>query len=115
MLFKVFILNSWGRWFTAFVLVAGCWFGPVTAGATPPLAASASAPKSGPDACGASRVRHLVGKAATPELRREVAATSGAKAIRWLMPDTMATMDYSEDRLNVMLRTDKTIDAVKCG
>lgn len=106
MLLRKHTVGLWGRSLTASVLGLGCLSSQTHAGT--PL-------KTGPDACGASRVQRFVGKLATPEVKQQVAATSGAKAIRWLTPDMMATMDYSEERLNVMLRADKTIDAAKCG
>lgn len=73
-------------------------------------------PALGPDACGASKVQSFIGRAATPAVRSEIARVSGAKAVRWLYPDTAATMDYREDRLNVSIaKGSDTIRSVRCG
>lgn len=41
-------------------------------------------------------------------------AAVGHERIRWLDPDSMATMDYRENRLNVMLDRDGVITGAKC-
>ncbi len=65
--------------------------------------------------CGADKVRAYVGKEATPALRAEVAAKSGAKSIRWLTPDAMITMDLRHDRLNAHLGMNGKIGSFRCG
>ncbi|MXO74003.1 hypothetical protein GRI40_02055 [Altererythrobacter aerius] len=67
-------------------------------------------------ACRADRAQPWFGKAATPEVRRAVEQATGAKAARWLYPDSVVTMDYREDRLNVIM--DKGTDIIRsarCG
>lgn len=67
-------------------------------------------------ACGADRIDQWFGKKATPAVRAEIAAATGAKAIRWLYPDSIVTQDYRADRLNV--RMDKGTDVIRsasCG
>ena len=65
--------------------------------------------------CGADKVRAYVDKEATPALRTEVAAKSGAKSIRWLTPDAMITMDLRHDRLNAHLGMNGKIGSFRCG
>ncbi len=67
-------------------------------------------------ACNPAKVQPWIGKKATPAVRAEVAAATGAKTIRWLYPDSVVTQDYREDRLNV--RMDKGTDVIRsasCG
>lgn len=68
-----------------------------------------------PTKCGADKVQTYVGKGATDAVKSEIAAKSGARNIRWLTPDMMVTMDFSESRLNVRLGTDGTIGSIDCG
>ena len=68
------------------------------------------------DACNAGKVGPWIGKVATPAVRADIARATGAKAIRWLFPDSVVTMDYSPARLNVHM--DKGTDVIrsaKCG
>lgn len=65
--------------------------------------------------CGAEKVGSLIGKQRSPELAVEAGRLSRATRIRFIAPDTIVTMDYSETRLN--LHTDKQgkILSAKCG
>ena len=68
------------------------------------------------NACSVEKVRPWFGKKATPAVRAEVGAATGAKTIRWLYPDSIVTQDFREDRLNV--RMDKGTDVIRsasCG
>ena len=73
----------------AALLAAGC------ATATPP-AEPAAAGK-----CDASKAQALIGRSRSAETGAEALRLSGAKALRWIAPGTMVTMDYREDRLNI--------------
>ena len=37
------------------------------------------------------------------------------RAIRWISPDSVVTMDYREDRLNVHLAVNRVIERFNCG
>lgn len=81
---------------------------------------SAAAPAERPDAaanaCNADKVAPWVGKAATDAVRTEVLKATGARTARWLYPDSVMTMDYRQDRLNVVM--DKGTDVIRsarCG
>ena len=65
--------------------------------------------------CGAGKAAKFVGKAATPQVRMEVAKAVGHLRIRWIGPDDVVTMDYSEGRLNADLDDGGKIKAFRCG
>ncbi|HYW14749.1 MAG TPA: I78 family peptidase inhibitor [Allosphingosinicella sp.] len=86
----------------AALLTAGC--------ATAPAAEAGGVGK-----CDAAGAQKLIGQAKSAKVGNEALRLSGAKALRWIAPGTMVTMDYREDRLN--LRTDPAGKVVKvdCG
>jgi polyisoprenoid-binding protein YceI len=74
------------------------------------------APMPAENACNADKAKTWFGKKATPEVRAAVQAATGAKTIRWLYPDSVVTMDYRAERLNVKM--DKGTDVIRsahCG
>jgi polyisoprenoid-binding protein YceI len=74
------------------------------------------APMPAENACRAEKAKTWFGKKATPEVRAAIQAATGAKAIRWLYPDSVVTQDYRPDRLNVTM--DKGTDVIRsarCG
>jgi hypothetical protein len=87
----------------AALLTAGCATG------APPAEAVTSG------RCDASKARVLIGRARSAEAGPQALRLSGARALRWIAPGTMVTMDYREDRLN--LRVDRAGKVVKvdCG
>lgn len=84
----------------------------LSACATPEQAPPPAAPE---DACGASRVRDLIGQARSDALVAEVARRSGAARVRWIRPGDVVTMDYSAERLNVNLDAQGRIARLTCG
>ena len=87
-----------------------------TATATPmsatPTPIAAKAP---PSACGADKAARFVGKVATPDVRAQTIEAVGHNRIRWIGPDTVVTMDFSEARLNMSLDGNNRITGAKCG
>ena len=65
--------------------------------------------------CGAGKAAKFVGKAATPQVRMEVAEAVGHLSIRWIGPGDVVTMDYSEGRLNADLDDGVKIKGFRCG
>ncbi|WP_083007057.1 I78 family peptidase inhibitor [Halomonas sp. GT] len=65
--------------------------------------------------CDADAVQYAIGapfdEANVPMLQSE----SGAKQVRVLRPNSAATMDYREDRLNILLESNDMIEALRCG
>ena len=68
-----------------------------------------------PSACGADKAAKFVGKNATPDVRAQVIEAVGHNRIRWLGPDTVVTMDFSEARLNADLNASNRITGFRCG
>ncbi|MXO74004.1 hypothetical protein GRI40_02060 [Altererythrobacter aerius] len=66
------------------------------------------------DACGASKVAPFVAQQATAAVRARLEAEVGHDRIRWVGPDTVVTMDFRSDRLNVMLDSNDVITGGKC-
>ncbi len=68
-----------------------------------------------PSTCGTEQLGRFIGKTRTDAIAAEVASVSSAKAIRWIAPGTMVTMDYRADRLNVDLDDKGVITRFRCG
>ena len=67
-------------------------------------------------ACGADKAKAFIGRQDRPTTRADLVKAVGHDRIRWLGPDDAATMDFSPERLNVMLDAQKrTITGAKCG
>ena len=67
-------------------------------------------------ACGADKAGAFIGRQDRPTTRADLAKLVGHDRIRWLGPDDAMTMDFSPERLNVLLDAQKrTITGVKCG
>ncbi|QFT78832.1 I78 family peptidase inhibitor [Erythrobacter sp. THAF29] len=65
--------------------------------------------------CDPAPVQHHVGHDATQAIGEAILNESGAKTLRWGPPDSVWTMDYREDRVNVRYDRDMKITAVTCG
>ncbi len=81
------------------------------------LTACMTAPTNpGSDACHSERVGPWIGHVATSAVRDDIAKATRADPIRWLYPDSVVTMDFRGNRLNVTM--DKGTDVIrsaKCG
>ncbi|MFG6665888.1 I78 family peptidase inhibitor [Halomonas sp. HNIBRBA4712] len=65
--------------------------------------------------CNADPIGQAVGEALTEARAQELASQSGARDVRVLPPDSVATMDYREDRLNIELDDQGRITTLRCG
>ena len=65
--------------------------------------------------CGADKAAAFVGRPATAAVRVEVVRAVGHDRVRWLAPDTVVTMDFSEARLNADLDGSGKITRFRCG
>lgn len=82
----------------------------------PTRSTPAIAPDAELDSCDASRVRaRWTGVLPTDEVRAEIAKAVGERRIRYYTEGDPITMDYSEDRLNVVLGKDGRIAEFRCG
>ena len=60
-------------------------------------------------------MQSYVGQQATGEVGEAILVASKAKTLRWGPPNSVWTMDYREDRVNVRYDERMTITAVTCG
>lgn len=75
---------------------------------------AASEPES--DSCGAGKVRERwTGALPSSDVKAEIAKAVGERRIRYYTEGDPITMDYSEDRLNVVLGKDGRIAEFRCG
>ncbi|MDZ3831817.1 MAG: I78 family peptidase inhibitor [Sphingopyxis sp.] len=65
--------------------------------------------------CNADVVQSHVGHRASPEMGAAILKESGARTLRWGPPRSAMTMDYRQDRVNVMYDDAYTITQVSCG
>ncbi len=87
----------------------------MTGGALPPEEQTRVGPGLEEGSCDAEAAQRFVGKKADEATVKAAVAASGAKAARVIKPDTMVTMDYRGDRLNIRLDDAGDIIAVTCG
>ncbi len=89
----------------AAALLAGC--------VQPP---QSSAQASTPDGtCNAQPAQFALGYTSTEALADEVRRRSGAKAVRVLRPGQVTTMEFSAERVNLVLDEGSRVTAVRCG
>ena len=73
-------------------------------------------PRAETDTCGADKVAPFVGRQDRPTTRADLARAVGHENIRWIGPDDVVTMDYSGERLNVLLdKAKRLITGARCG
>lgn len=65
--------------------------------------------------CKADAVQSYIGHKATPEAGVTLLKLSGARTLRWGPPRSAMTMDYRQDRLNVMYDDAYVITQITCG
>ena len=79
------------------------------------LTACETIPDASTGKCDATRVQNFVGALGTADLGTALLKRSGTRTIRWLAPNTAATMDYRQDRLNVRVDGRNFVTGVDCG
>jgi len=89
---------------------------PSSPGASPSPSPDTSPPEGDNDTCGALKVAQFVGRQDRPTTRADLAKAVGHQNIRWIGPDDVVTMDFNEQRLNVLLdKTKRLITGARCG
>jgi Peptidase inhibitor I78 family len=98
-------------------LAAGGLLIAMTAACAPPPAANADEiqERGTGRRCDASKAQGLVGQQASQSLGAEAVRLTGARALRWIAPGAVVTMDYREDRLNIHLDPDNKVVKISCG
>ncbi|UNK80171.1 I78 family peptidase inhibitor [Sphingopyxis granuli] len=96
------------RWIAATLALplAACASADGPAESTPPPAAMT---------CNADAGQGFVGQTAAPDLGAAVLKATGARTLRWGPPRSAMTMDYRQDRVNVMYDDAYKITQVSCG
>lgn len=72
-------------------------------------------PISKPMQCDVGGVQDYVGKPANVANGTAIRDRSGAQSLRWGAPDSVWTMDYRTDRVNVRYNKDMIITEITCG
>jgi hypothetical protein len=65
--------------------------------------------------CNAAKVQSMIGRAASQSLGGEAVRISGARTMRWIRPDSVYTMDYRTDRLNIHVDARNRVTKINCG
>lgn len=65
--------------------------------------------------CDVSALGDLVGKAGTSELGVEALRRSKSGTVRWIRPGMAVTMDFRQDRLDIVLDAKNLVTEFKCG
>ncbi len=68
-----------------------------------------------PRTCNADAVQALVGQEATEAVVAQATADSGSASVRVLKPGQAATMDFRQDRLNILTDDAGVIEQLNCG
>jgi hypothetical protein len=100
------------RWLAGALLIAGACTTPAGAGGEEPV------PEHGGTAgyrCEAGPAQGIVGQQGTQEAGARALRLSGARVIRWIRPDSIVTMDYRTDRLNIYLDAKGRVEQVSCN
>ncbi len=65
--------------------------------------------------CSADAAQGFVGQTVTPDVGAAILKATGARTLRWGPPRSAMTMDYRQDRVNVMYDDAYKIERVSCG
>ena len=65
--------------------------------------------------CSADAAASFVGQTASADVGSAIAKATGARTLRWGPPRSAMTMDYRQDRVNVMYDDAYKITQVTCG
>lgn len=88
----------------------------LAAGCSSTDTANAPAPAAEPSqGCNSAAVKHLEGKVVSDQLLDQARQQSGANTARVLTPDSMVTLEYNSQRLNLYVDDQQTITRASCG
>jgi hypothetical protein len=65
--------------------------------------------------CNMDAAKPLIGEKMSDKTGQKARALAGAGMVRWVRPGQAVTMDYREDRLNIMLDDKDRITRLSCG
>ena len=73
------------------------------------------APDAPPAACNATKAQQFIGRKASSSIGNSVLDMTDARRLRWGAPDSVFTMDYREDRVNVIYDEEGIVTRIYCG
>ena len=65
--------------------------------------------------CAAQPGQRFTGQTASSDVGSSILAATGARSLRWGPPDAIFTMDFRQDRVNVMYDAQLRITEIRCG
>ena len=65
--------------------------------------------------CTAGPAQGMVGQPATAQAGAEIMQRTGARTLRWGPPDSAFTMDFRQDRVNIIYDRAMVITQITCG
>jgi hypothetical protein len=65
--------------------------------------------------CSNEPLAQFKGQLASQDLAAKMLAASGAKSIRWVPKDSVITMEFSPDRVTVLLDGANRVESARCG
>lgn len=65
--------------------------------------------------CAAQPGQRFIGQTASSDTGAAILAATGARTLRWGPPDAVFTMDFRQDRVNVMYNAELRITEIRCG
>ena len=75
----------------------------------------ATAPGPVPGTCRPAALGQFTGQPASGELGARILAASGARTIRWVPKDSVITMEFSAERVTVLLDGSNRVERASCG
>jgi len=68
-----------------------------------------------PGTCRPAALDQFTGQPASQQLGARILAASGARLIRWVPKGGVVTMEYSAERVTVLLDGDNRVERASCG
>ena len=75
----------------------------------------ATAPGTMPGTCKGDKLGQFTGQPASEELGARILTASGARTIRWVPKGSVVTMEYSAERVTVLLDGSNRVERASCG
>ena len=82
---------------------------------TTPPTGGLEAPSAPPASCNATEAQQFIGRKATSSIGESVLKMTSSRTLRWGGPDSVFTMDFREDRVNVLYDSEGVITRIYCG
>ena len=83
--------------------------------ATTPPTGGLDAAEAPPASCDATEAQQFIGRQAGEGLGKTILDMTRSRSLRWGGPDSVFTMDFREDRVNVLYDANGIITRIYCG